>query len=100
MNLSPIDIARLEYTELLEREIKAEEYLNHPFRTPEEIKKWNPKYSDIMKRLEYLLSTIGSYKPDNIRFGWPELLAEQNREKRNEETENDILNNTQTDLGY
>lgn len=86
--LSPCDQFRIEYTKLLEREEKAEKYfeeakkkLSNPMFSDKEkediladIDKWTPSYNEIQERLSFLLTEIKFYTPDNIRFGWQELL--------------------------
>jgi len=62
--LNPIsagDQLKLEYNQLLARELKAEEYLSSPDRTPEEIDKWLPEFNQLCITLSGLLDQIGDY---------------------------------------
>jgi len=52
---------KLEYNQLLARELKAEEYLSGPDRTLEEVEKWLPKFNQVCMDLSSILDQIGTY---------------------------------------
>ena len=85
MNMtSQIDQYRIDYTNTINREEKAESYINDPLRTQDEIEKWTPEYKALIQHADYLLMMIGHYTPDNIISGWPELLEPINRPAKKE----------------
>jgi len=92
MTVAPLDKYRIEYTELLEREKKANEYMDNPNVSEEDKIKWEPEYKKLAMQLEKLLMLIGHYKLDNIRFGWPELLNPgfQNIKKQQENKKEEL----------
>ncbi|GBR75087.1 hypothetical protein NO1_2148 [Candidatus Termititenax aidoneus] len=61
---------KTEYNALLEREKKAEAYLNNESIPLDERMSWSQTYNDICKRLGWLLQQIGRYTPDEISFGF------------------------------
>lgn len=50
---------RLEYNKLLEREQKAEIWMDNPRRTDEEVTKWMPLFNEILVGLNRLIGEIG-----------------------------------------
>jgi len=80
MVISPIDQKRKEYTLLLEREKRAEQFLNSC--SKEDYEKWGPEYKKLLKELSDLLSEIRHYTRDNILDGWPETIKKDFTSKK------------------
>jgi hypothetical protein len=59
-----------EYNALLEREKKAEAYLNDNNIPIDERNQWGARYNEICERLGWLLQQIGRYTPDEILYGF------------------------------
>ncbi len=58
------------YNLLLERQKKAELYLDDPQRTEKEIDKWIPLYGEILDSMNYCLRRIGSFTSEEVLNGF------------------------------
>lgn len=61
---------KLEYNKLLAREIKAEDYLSNPNRTPEDLDKWLPEFNQICMDLSSILNQLGEYTHEEAVSGF------------------------------